>query len=61
MTNKMIKLNLRLPDDLHTLLVELAKRHDRSLNAEIIQAIKFHLLNAEKNQVSDRMESEKKT
>ena len=37
--------NLRLPDDLHALLVEAAKTDDRSLNSEIIHLLRQALDN----------------
>lgn len=39
----MKQLTLRLPDDLHALLKTLAETEDRSMHAEVLQAIKEHL------------------
>lgn len=39
----MITLNLRLPDDIHANLTQVAKDEERSLNAQIIHVIKKYL------------------
>jgi hypothetical protein len=36
----MIRLNLRLPDDLHAELVEWARREERSLHAQILYLLR---------------------
>lgn len=40
----MKRITLRLPDDLHNQIEALAIEENRSLNAEIVRAIKTHLL-----------------
>ena len=39
----MARLNLRLPDELHQALKELAKKEHRSLNAQIIHSLEKYL------------------
>jgi Arc-like DNA binding domain len=36
---RVVALNLRLPVSLHRVLVEVARRHGRSLNAEIVERL----------------------
>jgi Arc-like DNA binding domain len=36
---QVVALNLRLPAGLHRLLVEMARRHGRSLNSEIVERL----------------------
>jgi hypothetical protein len=36
----MVKITLRLPDDLHDAIAEIANQKDRSLNAQIIRALR---------------------
>jgi predicted transcriptional regulator len=43
------RITLRLPDDLHQQLVELAKLDDRSLNAEIVRAVRHYLSMRQQN------------
>lgn len=40
----MARITLRLPDDLHEQLVEIAKEDDRSLNAQIVASLKNYIL-----------------
>jgi len=39
----MKRITLRLPDDLHDEFVEIANKKDRSLNAQIIRALRYYL------------------
>ena len=39
----MIGLNLRLPEELHKALKELAERESRSLNSQIIYILKWYI------------------
>jgi hypothetical protein len=36
--NDVVNLNLRLPPDVHAEMERLSKKHDRSINSEVIQA-----------------------
>lgn len=38
----MKRITLRLPDDLHDTFVEIANEKDRSLNAQIIRALRYY-------------------
>lgn len=44
----MVSINLRLPSDLHKAIKASGKRNERSLNSEIIYAIKLYLGQVEK-------------
>jgi len=50
----MKRITLRLPDDLGQAIEELAARQDRSLNAEIIQAIKYYVDMARRREKMDK-------
>lgn len=42
---------IRMPDDLHALLLELAQRDDRSLNAEIVRLLRHVAPQAKANPI----------
>lgn len=39
----MKRITLRLPDDLHDAIGDIAEKEDRSLNAQIVNAIKYYI------------------
>ncbi len=45
-----VKLTVRLPAQMHTALVEAARRHNRSLNGELLTAVGDHLKKSQKEQ-----------
>ena len=55
----MVKITLRLPDDLHDTFVEIANEKDRSLNAQIIRALRYYA--AMKNHADTTEKAEENT
>ncbi len=53
----MKRITLRLPDDLHNQIENLAAQENRSLNAEIVRAIKRHLLIAHALETRQRIDA----
>lgn len=51
---EIVKLNIRLPPDLHKKLKARAAREERSLNAQAVQIFKDALLNHPKRRATDR-------
>lgn len=43
----MKNINVRFPDDVHELITKSAKKNIRSLNGEVILAIKYYLVHAQ--------------
>lgn len=50
----MKRITLRLPDDIHDKIEELATEESRSLNSEIIQALKYYIAAKQKDTLAQK-------
>lgn len=50
----MKRITLRMPDDLHDSINAIAEKEDRSLNAQIVNAIKYYIDMDRRRDLSDK-------